>query len=585
MTSLWLILPVISAIGAYYQCRFTSYIAPCVIVGLLVAFYYKKVWNAIPIVIYCVSASLLLSTSMLGSHIIGNDIHGEFYVVQEAIKNGWDVAINNSNNTSLVLGWFSPLLSHVIPVVWQFKLIFPLFFSLTPVFLYYGFRKLFGERRAFLSCLFVMVMPMYTLDMTSHVKGMVAETFLAALLPLMVCDMKLKWRVIGLSIAVIGATVSHYTIGALSFIYLIGIVVVLIGLQWRSILHLKHRYIGVVLCVSAISLFSYYSLVGEGSMLSTLDRVGGNITRIIGITVKEEIGKITEEVPEIETYDPEQKYTDEELKGLYSKRTQPVEVTGTYLDDQEQMVRTALGIDFKEATGKGKVFRVIQLLTEILIGLGVVWALRNRKTIPLIYQALVITAFISLLACLFVPYLSTVVSATRFYQVALFFIAPAFIIGLEWVIKKRWLMSLIFVSYAVFTLGLVFEVTQENRVDVVNIPYSLSLSNYRMNFNGVYSEDDITVAKWLSYNADKEKTIMSDYNGLQLLTEYEPIGITRFTPEHSYYIFVTGWSYENGLYVYAKCPGLRMYQNLPDLSKAKEVYRMGNAVAYEVSIG
>jgi len=119
----------------------------------------------------------------------------------------------------------------------------------------------------------------------------------------------------------------------------------------------------------------------------------------------------------------------------------------------------------------------------------------------------------------------------------------------------------------------------------VNIPYSLSLSNYRMNFNGVYSEDDITVAKWLSYNADKEKTIMSDYNGLQLLTEYEPIGITRFTPEHSYYIFVTGWSYENGLYVYAKCPGLRMYQNLPDLSKAKEVYRMGNAVAYEVSIG
>jgi len=377
MTSLWLILPVISAIGAYYQCRFTSYIAPCVIVGLLVAFYYKKVWNAIPIVIYCVSASLLLSTSMLGSHIIGNDIHGEFYVVQEAIKNGWDVAINNSNNTSLVLGWFSPLLSHVIPVVWQFKLIFPLFFSLTPVFLYYGFRKLFGERRAFLSCLFVMVMPMYTLDMTSHVKGMVAETFLAALLPLMVCDMKLKWRVIGLSIAVIGATVSHYTIGALSFIYLIGIVVVLIGLQWRSILHLKHRYIGVVLCVSAISLFSYYSLVGEGSMLSTLDRVGGNITRIIGITVKEEIGKITEEVPEIETYDPEQKYTDEELKGLYSKRTQPVEVTGTYLDDQEQMVRTALGIDFKEATGKGKVFRVIQLLTEILIGLGVVWVVKE----------------------------------------------------------------------------------------------------------------------------------------------------------------------------------------------------------------
>lgn len=597
-------LPIISAIGAYYVSNITPYIVIFALIAVFVLVYTRKLTEYYPYYIFGLSLALLWGTSMLGSHIVGNDIHGEYYITNSAIQNGWNIHLRNSNNTSFIVGGVAPFLSHIIPAVWQYKLLYPFVFSWTPVLLYFGYRKLFDKRIALLSCLFIIIMPMFVLDMTSHIKGMVAELCLAALLPLVVCDIGIKKRVIGLSATVIIATVSHYTIGALTMIYLAGMISVIVVFQWRRILgYVKSRtfgklqagYCSVILLVSITTMFGYYSIVGDGSMLSTLERVGKNLARISTVIVGDNFGRVDAvemtptpiEVIEPKTDEPVEikAYDDETLKQLYTKRTQPIEVTGTYLDNQEQLVRTALGLDFMTATVKGKIFRVIQITTQILIVLGVVWMLKRRKQFPLEYKALVIAATISLLACLFVPYLSTVVSATRFYQVALIFIAPAFIIGAEWIIKKKYIIATLFIAYVLFTTGFVFEVSQDTKTEVVNIPYSLSLSNYRMNFNGLYSEYDIAVAKWLSFNADKTLGILSDYNGLQLLNEYNPIGISSTSTWEHYYVFVTEWSNDNQLYVKAKCPSLRMYYNLPDLTNAKEVYRMGNAVAYEVNIG
>jgi energy-converting hydrogenase Eha subunit A len=339
-------------------------------------------------------------------------------------------------------------------------------------------------------------------------------------------------------------------------------------------------------------------------MLSTLGRVRENIIRIITIVIKNEqveglnantIKEIqeneikTKETPKAtmtDSTDSKQETkpkSDQYLQGAYDKRTQPIKATGTYLDNQEQTIRTALGLDFPTATTAGKIFRILQFISQVLIGIGTLLMFWKWKKIPLEYKALVVTSFGILLACLFLPYVSTTVSATRFYQVALFFLAPAFALGLEWVFRKQVLIAIIFLAYFAFTSGLVFEAIQETKIDVVNIPYSLALSDKRMNINGLYTADDIAVAKWLSLDAQQSMSKYSDQNGIQLMLEYRNTGIAYLTLEKPYYVFSTTWSTQHNTFVAAKVPGLRMYKPIPEEMKAEVVYRQGDAIVYKVT--
>lgn len=138
-------------------------------------------------------------------------------------------------------------------------------------------------------------------------------------------------------------------------------------------------------------------------------------------------------------------------------------------------------------------------------------------------------------------------------------------------------------AYYIFVSGLIFEITGSTKMDSLDTPYSIAFSNERIGFVGIFNEDDIACAKWLAYDTDPEILVWVDYLGMSLLIDYT--GYTKGSyekPERPYYLFLHTWNVESGKRVYGWFEGTREYVGIPDLTDAKEVFRRGKAVVYEI---
>lgn len=277
----------------------------------------------------------------------------------------------------------------------------------------------------------------------------------------------------------------------------------------------------------------------------------------------------------------------ESLQRQYDNRTQPVEVTGTYLDKQEQLIRTAIGLDFMSVDVYGKTFRMLQFVTQVVIIVGVFMLWRKYYNKEPVYTAMLVAVSVIIAMIILVPYLATVMSATRFYQYALFVASPAMVAGLMFLLRKRWIVAVFLSLYIVFTLGVVFEATNQDDITMVNIPYSLAMSNQRMNINGVFGANDLSAREWLleRYKENKQTMIRSDYNGKQFLSEV--IGenvVSGELPSSGYYLYVTEWSSLNNTMILGKAPGLRYYYDLDEWipEQAQLVAQYGSALIYRI---
>lgn len=570
------LLPIVSAVGAYYESRVTPYVVAAVVIAVTVLAVLGNVKGCQFFILYSLSLSLLWGTSMIGSHVIGNDIHSEMYVANRAIENGWDIAYRNGGNTSLVVAGIAPVLDRIgFDVVWQFKALYPALFAFVPPILFIAYRKITGDGVAMIAALVVMVMPMFVLDMTGHVKGMVSQLFLVCAIALIFrSDVRARYRYPGIVLSVIGAIVNHYSVAAMTVIMLVGscgVGVVFWLCNWyRSKRKIKLKFtppaktLSVALATSVVMLLLWYSLAGGGAMLSTLLRTGSNF--VVNISGVEKT---------------------ESLQRQYDNRTQPVEVTGTYLDKQEQLIRTAIGLDFMSVDVYGKTFRMLQFVTQVVIIVGVFMLWRKYYNKEPVYTAMLVAVSVIIAMIILVPYLATVMSATRFYQYALFVASPAMVAGLMFLLRKRWIVAVFLSLYIVFTLGVVFEATNQDDITMVNIPYSLAMSNQRMNINGVFGANDLSAREWLleRYKENKQTMIRSDYNGKQFLSEV--IGenvVSGELPSSGYYLYVTEWSSLNNTMILGKAPGLRYYYDLDEWipEQAQLVAQYGSALIYRI---
>ena len=573
------------AVDAVYQIGVLPYVAIAYLFAITILIISGRIQKHIPIYIFGIALALLWATSMQGTYVVGTDIHTELYATNSVIANGWDMTKTDGNNSSFTLVLLAPLLDKLgFDVVWQFKMLYPLFFAFTPVFLYLAYKTLFGTKRAYLATIFLIIMPMFVLDMTSHVKGMVSQPFLAAAIYLFVADMRWRVKLPLFFVCIVGASVNHYAVGMWTTIYMVGTfgLILLVQIKRKVFNHetiKKRAYIlavGSIAVVSIITMYGWYSVVGGGSFLRYVTAIGKNIVEVTSKTSN----------------------TDTELQTQYKLYTSSVVnvniKTGTYLDNQEQLVKTALGLDFMSATTGGKAFRIFQYITQlfIIIGVGAIFWRYKKEKIPLAYKSLVFISIMILFACLFVPFFTTIGSATRTYQITLYALAPAFIIGAEqlriikWLKGKTlWIATTIILVYALFTTGFVLEASKSTVTDRVDMPYSVSLSNDRLNIAGIFTPDDIKVAEWLSYNGDSDIPLYSDYNGTCLMLGLAPWWTVRQTDipiDKDCYVFLTGWSVENDTLVYGGMPGLRISKELPDINM-DTLYQKGDAVAMRSS--
>jgi uncharacterized membrane protein len=131
-------------------------------------------------------------------------------------------------------------------------------------------------------------------------------------------------------------------------------------------------------------------------------------------------------------------------------------------------------------------------------------------------------AMVFLVSLILVPGLSSTLNMTRFFHVLLFFLAPLFIVGAEFLVKlvSSWrvfkrrnefmvslLLLAVLVPYFLFQTEFMFEVTGS---DSWSVPLSKhSMSAYRLRGSlGYADERDVFSARWVSKNVDIRNTQM-----------------------------------------------------------------------------
>ena len=166
--SIAMIIPVWSFWGVHIMNRYsynTALIGLFIFVSiviLLVSLYNKKISsNIYPIIIFSISISFVLLYPSRSDHLLGMDIHSEYYLFQEVVNNlNWQLVPSNSLSHSFQL--LQPCVSiSLLPALFQsilqvnpetlYRLYISILFSITPLIIYVIARRYFDDKNAFLT--------------------------------------------------------------------------------------------------------------------------------------------------------------------------------------------------------------------------------------------------------------------------------------------------------------------------------------------------------------------------------------------------------------------------------------------------
>jgi uncharacterized membrane protein len=440
------------------------------LINILIIFFKFIPKRLFPLAIFVSSVSLLFHNSLVSPYIIGYDIQLEYYVSSSILTSGyWNSSIFGYLNSMLSIVMFAPIYSIILKMdlIWVFKVIYPLLFSLVPLGLYRIFQKQMDEKAAFMSAFFFMAMAAFYTEMLYLARQQVAELFLVLLLLLIVDkDMKTTVRSTLFIIFSLSLVVSHY---GLTYIFAGSIIIVLILLFLgdKSLQLLKREVnfsnklsFSLVIPFFIFTLIWYLYTSGSSAFLSIvviLDQIVNNI---------------------------------------FTSFLNPENVQGLAI------------ISASGSSALLSAFKYMHIFTQFCIVIGVIaWLLKSKKMkFEKEYSAFAIVNIIILVACLTVPFFASAINTTRLYQISLLYLAPFFVVGWVTVLKTpaafiniRGLnisintiykaLSLFLALYLLFNSGVVFELLK----DSTTMSYSLNDTADIARFNS----QEVSGAKWL----------------------------------------------------------------------------------------
>jgi hypothetical protein len=168
-------------------------------------------------VIYLVSLSALLMTSLRGWSITGHDIQGEYLVFQLTAASGhWNISSlpNSTYNACLSITILPTEISRVVHVYDPdiFKLFFQILFALCPVLVYAISRRHWSKLISILAVIYFVGFPTYFTDMPYENRQEIGFLFVSAgILAVTNYWWTTRQRRTGLVIAALGIELSHYS--------------------------------------------------------------------------------------------------------------------------------------------------------------------------------------------------------------------------------------------------------------------------------------------------------------------------------------------------------------------------------------
>ena len=292
-----------------------------------------------------------------------------------------------------------------------------------------------------------------------------------------------------MALAGAGVILSHYSLGwVLLLIYALYSLVMLFRHNWQ------HTVVfSVLLCMAVI----YYGSVAGGISLKSFT----DFFKIQNTNNEKVVSGYLNSSPII-----------------VSSKLAPTTVSET-VKTYDMTMQSALGLDFVSASSLGKAFRIVQLFTEILLILGFGYFIFRYKRLqfPFEYLVLSIISAVLLLVCVFIPGFSSILNATRWYHISLFILAPMFVLGGIIILRNVSIIGVLVLIYACFTTGMVFEAAEVNTIERPDLPYSVALSDYRMNLSGHFTQQDVIERARIANS--NIKIIYADYYGSLFLQE------------------------------------------------------------------
>jgi len=493
--------------------------------------------------LYGIAAGVLLSTTLAGSQLVGSDIHIEYYYASLAQQSGWDSGLPHAVNTAFSVVMWSPAVADIlhVDVLWVFKVVTPLLFAFLPVMLFLLYDRYLDSRGAFFAAFFVIAVPVFSLELSGLVRQQHAELWLVmAFVPLVALPERWGTRLQWLLVCAVGIAVCHYSLGMLFFVYLGGFAL------WGLARVKREGWKQAALPLLAIAvLFGfcgwYFQWAGAGIVMQ-------HVGDVVGVQVAA--------------------FTPAEVAGT-GPAAAPLPVVAEFVDEglRGSAFRVAAGLDFFAVPMEGKAFRILQFLTQGILLLGCVLSLRKKSEMPARDKVLILIGLGLVIVPILLPRVSHVLNMTRFYHLGLLSMAPGIVLGWRWLVRGKHsykFLSVFMALYFVFTSGAMFELTQQEDLSVPVVPYSIGLSNERVDAGGYLTRDDAAVARWAAEHGIRP--IYADIHGVLALQDFMPMEDALPLPEPSQngingvrYVFLRDWNQTEGTLAFWAGPGLRRH--------------------------
>lgn len=493
--------------------------------------------NLFPLTLFTISISLLFHNSLISTYIWGCDIQHEYYLANLVISNlHWDPNLSQNTNAMLSIVMLFPIISNLcnIDLVWTFKIISPLLFSLLPLGLYKIFERQTSKEIAFLSCIFFISCFSFYTEMLSLARQQIAELFFVLLILLMtnhiIEDLKKVILAIVFSFSII---VSHY---AFSYLFIMSLLFSLILFKFitvideKSIISVKvesNKNISLEKLVSPtfILLFmvfalSWYMYISRGSAFSVIVRIGDSI-----------------------------------FNSLFTDFLNPEKAQGAQI------------LTSKASSYMRDITKYLHILSIFFISIGVLKLVVKRKSTQFNngYIAFSFSYFIICVLGIVVPYFAVQLNTSRLYYISLLVLAPFFSIGslslfniiIHHKLDAFWInlftkqtfkvLSIFLAIFFLFNSGLLYEIKGEESS-------SVSLNNSHYPF--IYNEGEVSAVSWINLYRNQVSTIYADVGGGNLLTSvtsnYSILPfITKniYLPKNNYLLITTLNTKYNQIYV------------------------------------
>ncbi len=617
---LLILLPLLAILGAYlvnlYQNNIVLLLLIVIIalIGLMVVLGKFIPERLYPLAVATIAISLLYHRSLISMHLIGWDIHSEYYVQSLVRTDGyWNLAIPSTLNSMLSItilpGIYSCLLN--MDGVWLFKIIYPLLFSLVPLGLFQIFRKQADGKTAFLSVFFFMSFPTFFTEMLSLARQQIAELFLVLLI-LLIVDKNItmtKRRALAIVFG-FSLIISHYAVSYIYFFYIL-LAWVMLRVLTQVVSRQKGHTVGRAspnnalkaspgemitwtgVALFLVMTFTWYVNIAGSSPFNAIVNVGRYIYN--GITTEFFI-----------------------------------------LETREIMVLTAIGVN----PPQNLTIAAINYATEFFIVVGaIILIVRLREMrFTLEYVALVYISLLIIAMCIIFPYFSASLNMTRLYHLTLLVLAPCCILGGGFFSQKIltafklalsrlrglgqligfsfsranpagtkpsyvMLLLMVLIPYFLINTGFIHQVSGENP----SWPAAISLDDKwdYLQFNEKaewdyprFNEREVLSAKWVSSEVSASSRVYADRIGVLLLHGFMPRGQvalvsaeTKSIPGDSY-LYLRSWNVKKGEIssivrekAQTKPPWHTRFEDHPALSDAisgkNKIYTNGGAQVYQ----